>query len=106
MILITGGSGYVGSHAVAELLRLNNQVVVLDNLSNSSEIAIKNLRKISDKSFDFIKADLNDEKTLFEIFSKFKITTVFILRGLNQSAKVLIILRNIIIIMLYQQSNY
>ena len=45
MILITGGSGYVGSHAVAELLRLNNQVVVLDNLSNSSEIAIKNLRK-------------------------------------------------------------
>lgn len=83
MILITGGSGYVGSHAVAELLRLNNQVVVLDNLSNSSEIAIKNLRKISDKSFDFIKADLNDEKTLFEIFSKFKITTVFHFAGLK-----------------------
>ena len=45
MILITGGSGYIGSHALAELLKIGEDVVVLDNLVNSSEIAIENVSK-------------------------------------------------------------
>ena len=83
MILITGGSGYIGSHALAELLKIGEDLVVLDNFTNSSEIAIKNVSKISNKNFNFILGDIGDEKLLNQIFSEFKISTVFHFAGLK-----------------------
>ena len=83
MILITGGSGYIGSHAAVELLRLGENIIILDNLSNSSEISIKNIRKISNKEFKFIKGDLKDTNLLNKIFREFKISTVFHFSGLK-----------------------
>ena len=83
MILITGGSGYIGSHALAELLKIGEDVVVLDNFTNSSEIAIENVSKISNKNFNFILGDIGDEKLLNQIFSEFEINTVFHFAGLK-----------------------
>lgn len=83
MILVTGGCGYIGSHAAVELLKLGENIVILDNLSNSSEISIKNISKISNKKFKFIKGDLKDKNLLNKIFREFEISTVFHFSGLK-----------------------
>ena len=83
MILITGGCGYVGSHAVARLLELNQDIVVLDNLSNSSKSVIKQINKISDKKFKFIHGDLNDRTLLISLFKDNKIDTVLHFAGVK-----------------------
>jgi UDP-glucose 4-epimerase len=68
-ILVTGGAGYIGSAAVAELIKANHKVIVIDNLSNSSQ-------KFVSKKAKFCELDLTDEPKLEEVFKEHKIEAV------------------------------
>lgn len=69
-VLVTGGSGFIGSHTVVELQNAGYGVVALDNFENSAPVVVENIQKITDKSFDFIKADIRDKQALNEVFVK------------------------------------
>ena len=75
-ILVTGGSGYIGSHTVLELLNKNYEVVVVDNFSNSSFESIRRVQKITGKTVIFYEADIRDEGKMDEILSAHKIDAV------------------------------
>jgi UDP-glucose 4-epimerase len=68
-ILVTGGAGYIGSHTVLELLEQDYPVIVLDNLSNSSEESLRRVQKITGKSITFLKGDILDKAFLETVFS-------------------------------------
>ncbi len=57
-ILVTGGAGYIGSHTCVELLNAGHDVVVLDNLSNSSEESLKRVQILTSKKLDFVEGDI------------------------------------------------
>ena len=78
-ILVTGGAGYIGSHTVVELQNSGYDVVVLDNLSNSSEKALDRVSKITGKPVKFYKADILTGKPLTRFLTKKTLTPVFIL---------------------------
>jgi len=59
-ILVTGGAGYIGSHTCLELLNAQHEVVVLDNLSNSSEVSLSRVQALANKSLTFIQGDMID----------------------------------------------
>lgn len=61
-ILVTGGAGYIGSHTVLSLLEQNEDVVIIDNFSNSTEDIIKVISKLSGKKIRAYKVDLLDKK--------------------------------------------
>ena len=82
-ILVTGGAGYIGSHTVIELQNAGYDVVVMDNLSNSSEVALERAQEITGKSLTFYKADILDREATEEIFSKEKIEAVIHFAGLK-----------------------
>ena len=82
-ILVTGGAGYIGSHACIELLNAGYEVVVVDNLSNSKEESIKRIREIAGKSVKFYKADLLDREALENIFNEQHIDSVMHFAGLK-----------------------
>ncbi len=82
-ILVTGGAGYIGSHTVVELQNAGYDVVVLDNLSNSSEKSLKRVEKITRKAVPFYKADILDREALEEIFSKESIDSCIHFAGLK-----------------------
>ncbi len=63
-ILITGGAGYIGSHTCVELLQKGYELVVYDNLSNSSLEALKRVEQITDKTIQFIQGDIRDESAI------------------------------------------
>jgi len=63
-ILLTGGAGYIGSHTCIELLQNNYDIVVYDNLSNSSVKSLKRVESITSKKVSFIKGDIRDEESL------------------------------------------
>ena len=63
-ILVTGGAGYIGSHTVVELLNIGKDVVVVDNLSNSSEKSLERVKEITGKDVKFYKADILDKAAL------------------------------------------
>ncbi|MDP3301642.1 MAG: UDP-glucose 4-epimerase GalE [Sulfuricurvum sp.] len=65
-IFITGGAGYIGSHTCVELLNAGYEVVVYDNLSNSSPQALQRVEKITGKSVQFIQGDIRDETVTTE----------------------------------------
>lgn len=67
-ILVTGGAGYIGSHTVIELQAAGHDVVVVDNLVNSSEIALKGVEKITGKKVPFYKVDIRDGEGLERVF--------------------------------------
>ena len=69
-ILVTGGAGFIGSHTCVELLNAGYKVIVVDNLCNSKETAIENVKKITGKDLKFYKADLLDKTKLDLIFSE------------------------------------
>ena len=75
-ILVTGGSGYIGSHTVLELLNKNYEVVIVDNFSNSSFESLRRVQKITGKEFTFYEADIRDEEKMDEILSAHKIDAV------------------------------
>lgn len=82
-ILVTGGAGYIGSHTVIELQNAGYDVVVMDNLSNSSEVALERVQEITGKPLTFYKADILDREATEEIFSKEKIEAVIHFAGLK-----------------------
>ena len=82
-ILVTGGAGYIGSHTVVELENVGYEVVVLDNLSNSSEKSLERVEKITGKPVKFYKADILDREALNEIFEKEKIDSCIHFAGLK-----------------------
>ena len=69
-ILVTGGAGYIGSHTCVELLNANHQVVVLDNLCNSSEEALRRVQAITGKTLIFHQVDLLDRDALQNVFAQ------------------------------------
>ena len=82
-ILITGGAGYIGSHTCLQMLASGYQIVVVDNLSNSSEESIIRVKKISGKEFPFIHADIRDKQAIRAVFQQHKITAVIHFAGLK-----------------------
>ena len=82
-ILVTGGTGYIGSHTVVELLNLNKEVVVLDNFVNSSPDVIDKIKTITGKEFKFYEVDLLDEENLKKVFEENNITEVIHFAGLK-----------------------
>ena len=76
LILLTGATGYIGSHTWCELLQAGYQVVGLDNLSNSDVQVTKKVATITGKSVQFVKGDVRDEKLLSTVFSEYKISAV------------------------------
>ena len=82
-ILVTGGAGFIGSHTVVELQQADYEVVVLDNLSNSSEKSMERVEAITGKKVPFYKADILDREALEEIFSKEDIGAVIHFAGLK-----------------------
>ncbi|MGF1756529.1 SDR family NAD(P)-dependent oxidoreductase, partial [Photobacterium sagamiensis] len=82
-ILVTGGAGYIGSHTVVQLLEQGSDVVVLDNLSNSSEASLTRVEQITGKSPVFYRGDILDRDILREIFSNHCIDSVIHFAGLK-----------------------
>ena len=82
-ILVTGGAGYIGSHTCVELLNQGQEVVVVDNLCNSSEESLNRVKQITGKDVTFYKADLLDKDAMEEIFSKETIDAVIHFAGLK-----------------------
>jgi UDP-glucose 4-epimerase len=69
-ILVTGGAGYIGSHTVIELINAGHEVVIVDNLVNSSRISIKRVEEITGKKLTFYEVDIRDRKGLERIFAE------------------------------------
>jgi UDP-glucose 4-epimerase len=82
-ILVTGGAGYIGSHAVIELLAAEHRVVVIDNLSNSKREALHRVRQITHCDFGFIQADLQDTRALKRLFDAQDFDAVIHFAGLK-----------------------
>ena len=82
-ILVTGGAGYIGSHTCIELLAAGHEVVIVDNLSNSSEESLRRVEKISNKAVTFINADIRDEAALDKAFNENNIDSVIHFAGLK-----------------------
>ena len=82
-ILITGGSGYLGSHTCVELITAEYDIVVVDNLSNSSMESIKRVEKLVNKKIHFHKIDIRDKVALTGIFDEYSIDGVIHFAGLK-----------------------
>jgi len=76
MILVTGGTGFIGSHTVVTLQEAGHEVVIIDNLSNSSASVVDSIQKITGKRPHFIEGDVCDRATLEGLFSRFSIEAV------------------------------
>ncbi|MNY96945.1 UDP-glucose 4-epimerase [compost metagenome] len=82
-VLVTGGAGYIGSHTCVELLNAGHDVVVLDNLFNSSEESLRRVRTLTSKKLDFVEGDILDQHILDHIFTTHKIDAVIHFAGLK-----------------------
>ncbi|GAB3539436.1 UDP-glucose 4-epimerase GalE [Arthrobacter tecti] len=82
-ILVTGGSGYIGSHTTLALLEAGHDVVVVDNLYNSSEAALKRVEELAGRQLTFHKVDLLDEHALDAVFDAEPIDAVVHFAGLK-----------------------
>ena len=75
-ILVTGGAGYIGTHTCVELLNKGEEVIVLDNFSNSNPQALENVKKITGKDLKFYQGDMIDRNILEKIFTENDIEAV------------------------------
>lgn len=70
-ILVTGGTGYIGSHTTVELQNAGYDVVIIDNLSNSNIEVLDGIEAITGKRPEFMEGDITDMKTVRELFTRF-----------------------------------
>ncbi len=82
-VLVTGGAGYIGSHACLELLQAGFKVVVVDNLANSKVESLARVQKLAGKTLTFYQADIRDKQALTDIFTKEAPDTVIHFAGLK-----------------------
>ena len=82
-LLVTGGAGYIGSHTVIELIAKGHDVVVIDNLSNSSNEALRRVEEITGRTIPFYEADVRDRNALDNIFAAGDIDAVIHFAGLK-----------------------
>lgn len=82
-ILTTGGAGYIGSHTCIELTKAGYDVIVVDNLDNSSEKSLERVEKIVGKKIKFYKEDVRDREAMRRIFTENKIDAVIHFAGLK-----------------------
>lgn len=82
-ILVTGGAGYIGSHTCVELLNAGHEIVVVDNLSNSSPKSIDAIKDITGKDFPFYVCDILDKDTLTKVFDEHNFDAVIHFAGLK-----------------------
>ena len=80
-ILVTGGTGYIGSHTVVELLNNNYEVIIIDNLSNSKKSVVNKIEDITKKPIKFYEADVCDKSIMRTIFKENKIDAVIHFAG-------------------------
>ena len=80
-ILVTGGAGYIGSHTVVELLNMEKDVVIVDNLSNSSILVLDRIKEITGKCPEFYQIDISNKELLRNVFEKEKIEAVIHFAG-------------------------
>lgn len=82
-ILVTGGAGYIGSHTLIELINNNFEVVVIDNLANSSRESLRRVEQITGHEIPFIEAGVRDQSVLDDIFTTYSIDSVIHFAGLK-----------------------
>ena len=82
-ILVTGGAGYIGSHTVLQLVTAGFGVVVVDNLSNSSEQSLQRVTELSGKAIPFVNADLRDRSAMATLFQTHRFDAVIHFAGLK-----------------------
>lgn len=82
-VLVTGGTGYIGSHTVLALLNHNFNLIVLDNLINSSMKVVQSIQSIAGQRIDFYQGDIRNDDLLAQIFSNHKINVVIHFAGLK-----------------------
>lgn len=82
-ILVTGGVGYIGSHTCIELIKSGYEIVVVDNLCNSSLEALKRVKSLSGRDIPFYKMDVRDKEGMTRVFEKYSIDAVIHFAGLK-----------------------
>lgn len=82
-ILVTGGAGYIGSHTCVELLNAGHEVIVFDNLSNSSEESLNRVQEIAQRSLTFVEGDIRNANELDRVFEDYTIDAVIHFAGLK-----------------------
>ncbi len=82
-ILVTGGAGYIGSHTCVELIEAGYDVVVVDNLCNSSQEPLKRVNKLLKYKIPFYNFDIRDKSALVQLFKKYNIRGVIHFAGLK-----------------------
>ena len=82
-ILVTGGTGYIGSHTVVELLKEGHEVTILDNLSNSDKRVVDRIEAIAKIRPGFVEADIRDKEALDKVFSETAYDAVIHFAGLK-----------------------
>ena len=82
-ILVTGGAGYIGSHTCLELLGAGYDVVALDNLSNSSRVAVERVAELAGRGLPFVEADIRDRAALDALFAAHRVDAVVHFAGLK-----------------------
>jgi UDP-glucose 4-epimerase len=82
-LLVTGGTGYIGSHTLVELLALDHELVVVDNLSNSSLLVLDRIQTITGKTVTFVQADIGHKEALNLVFKEHDIDAVIHFAGLK-----------------------
>lgn len=82
-VLVTGGAGYIGSHTCIELINAGFEVVIVDNLSNSKPEALKRIKEITGRDFEFYKKDILDREGLEEVFESHNFDAVVHFAGLK-----------------------
>ena len=80
-VLVTGGAGYIGSHACVALLSAGHDVIVLDNFSNSTRLSLDRVKEITSRDFIVVEADVNDRQALDKLFNSHEVNAVMHFAG-------------------------